>query len=1024
VGLFLLALAVRLPGLGQFLTPDEFLWADRSRNFLIGLLNPAYVCESPANHTGFAQAVGLACTLRTGHPGVTTMWTGSLGILLRYLADGAPGHLVDYALAFQTNPLDPRFIVPLRLPTVLLTSLWVAAMYWLVWRLWDDRRVALAAGLLLALDPFHAAFSRVLHHDALSTTFMTLSLLMALFYWGRGASRRWLVASGILAGLGFLSKSPALFLNPFIALIGLWALWSRRARGQALTWQDVAGTLGEGLAWFGCAAVTFVILWPAMWVIPLDTLRTVFVIGSKYASGGHAKGNYFLGSVSQDPGPLFYPVTWLLRSSPLVWLGLIAAALHWARRRTRPAGEWAGQAAGQPSPRPVAGSSNPGWLIPPLGVLLLYVLLFVAFMTWGEKKQDRYILSIFPVLNIVAAVGLVWGVRRLFSVSGRLQASRYAWLVLPLILLVQGSLVVVNYPYYLTYYNPLLGGMRSAEQWVTVGWGEGLDLAADYLNHKPDAQKLRVSAWYQSTFAPYFVGEAISYSQEKGKAMAGDYVVFYINQLQRRFPDDELFRYFETRYEPDKIIPLKGVDYVVIYPAPHIQHYVEDRVEDDQREYRGIAGLLGWDWVGAKNPNRPAVAGGASLPFRLYWEYLGKLPQEQFFFRLLGPDGRIWAEGTSQPILSEDGDPASWRQGQIITEQGQINVPAGTPPGDYRLQIGFYTQAPAVTQGELTFGLPPEEDWVQVLPAAGEVAEADLPLARRLDVPLGALRLLGTTQSEISLLPGRPWTGDVYWQAGAVPEDDYQARLSLVDGGGQTRWIWDAAPLVSFYPSTLWRVGQVVRSQLTLTPTLRTPGGDYDLLLTLLDSRGQPLDRASLGAAHVGSRPRSFDLPPDMTPVSVTFGDGIELAGFDFQSQRDPGGNPGLKRGPGEGIALPGAELQPGQPVAVTLVWRALAPVEADYTLTVQLLGADGGVYGQRDAPLMDGAAPTSTWSPGEILTDVYRLAVATDAPAGEYRILVGWYLPGTGERLPVRDSAGQPVANEFFLPATFVIRK
>jgi 4-amino-4-deoxy-L-arabinose transferase-like glycosyltransferase len=1045
VGLFLLALAVRLPGLGRFLTPDEFLWADRSRNFLIGLLNPAYVCESPTNHTGFEQAVGLACTLRTGHPGVTTMWTGSLGILLRYLADGAPGRLVDYALAFQTNPLDPRFIVPLRLPTVLLTSLWVAAMYWLVWRLLDDRRVALAAGLLLALDPFHAAFSRVIHHDALSTTFMTLSLLMALFYWGRGASRRWLVASGILAGLAFLSKSPALFLNPFIALIGFWALWNRRARGPALTWRDVAGTLGDGLAWFGCAAVTFVVLWPAMWVIPLDTLRTVFVIGSKYASGGHAKGNYFLGTVSQDPGPLFYPVTWLLRSSPLVWVGLVAAAVS-RRLGVTPQGGFAPHSAKRPrseaqgaegvapglrhttagvpiqrgqnqasSYRGIASdASGSGWLIPSLGALLLYVVLFVAFMTWGEKKQDRYILSIYPVLSIVAAVGLVWAVKRLFSGPGRLNASARQWLLVPVILLVQGTLVVANYPYYLTYYNPLLGGLRGAQRWVTIGWGEGLDLAADYLNHKPDAQNLRVSAWYQSTFAPYFAGEAISYSQEKGKAMAGDYVVFYINQLQRRFPDDELFRYFETRYTPDQVIPLKGVDYAVIYPAPHIQHYVEDQVEDNQREYQGIAGLLGWDWPGADDPNQPAVAGGAALPFRLYWEYLGKQPEEQFFFRLLGADGRVWAEGVSQPVLSEDGDPATWRQGQIITEQGQLDVPAGTPPGEYRLQIGFYTQAPAVTQGKLTFGLPPGEDRVEVLPAASEASGADLPLARRLDVQLGALRLLGTSESEMALLPDRPWTGEVYWQATAAPEDDYQARLSLVDGAGQTRWIWDAAPLVSFYPSTHWHAGEVVRSQVTLTPTPRTPGGDYDLVLTLLDSRGKPLGRASLGPAHVGGRARSFDLPPATTPASVTFGDGIELAGFDFQQPR-------LAPAPGASSART-AQLRPGEQVAVALAWRALAPVEADYTLTLQLLGPDGQIYGQRDAPPLDGAAPTSTWSPGEIVTEIHTLAVAQDAPAGEYRLLVGWYMLGTGERLPVRDGTGGAPANEFFLPVTFEV--
>ena len=122
VGVFLLALASRLPALGKFLTPDEFLWVDRSRNFLAGLLNAAYVCKSPVNHTGFEQAVGLACTLRTGHPGVTTMWTGSLGIALRYLAEGVQAPLFDFVVSLQTNPLDRGLIVWERLPTVVLVS--------------------------------------------------------------------------------------------------------------------------------------------------------------------------------------------------------------------------------------------------------------------------------------------------------------------------------------------------------------------------------------------------------------------------------------------------------------------------------------------------------------------------------------------------------------------------------------------------------------------------------------------------------------------------------------------------------------------------------------------------------------------------------------------------------------------------------------------------------------------------------------------------------------------------------------
>jgi hypothetical protein len=47
------------------------------------------------------------------------------------------------------------------------------------------------------------------------------------------------------------------------------------------------------------------------------------------------------------------------------------------------------------------------------------------------------------------------------------------------------------------------------------------------------------------------------------------------------------------------------------------------------------------------------------------------------------------------------------------------------------------------------------------------------------------------------------------------------------------------------------------------------------------------------------------------------------------------------------------------------------------------------------------GAAPTTTWLPGEIIADAYSLPLPADLPAGEYRLIVGFYNPTTGERLP-----------------------
>jgi hypothetical protein len=91
-------------------------------------------------------------------------------------------------------------------------------------------------------------------------------------------------------------------------------------------------------------------------------------------------------------------------------------------------------------------------------------------------------------------------------------------------------------PYFLTYYNPLLGGARRAVTQIPIGWGEGLEQAAQYLNQLPQAESLSVSSWYSDIFDPYFVGQQASFADDGRAQLAADYVVFYVNQIQRQKP--------------------------------------------------------------------------------------------------------------------------------------------------------------------------------------------------------------------------------------------------------------------------------------------------------------------------------------------------------------------------------------------------------------------------------------------------------------------------------------------------------
>jgi hypothetical protein len=107
------------------------------------------------------------------------------------------------------------------------------------------------------------------------------------------------------------------------------------------------------------------------------------------------------------------------------------------------------------------------------------------------------------------------------------------------------------------------------------------------------------------------------------------------------------------------------------------------------------------------------------------------------------------------------------------------------------------------------------------------------------------------------------------------------------------------------------------------------------------------------------------------------------------------------------GYHVPATTVAPGQALPVTLYWRAEATMDTNYTVFVQLLNGGGQVSAQRDFQPQAGAAPTTTWLPGEILTDAYTLSLSGDLSPGDYRLIAGMYNAASGERLPVSTPAG-----------------
>jgi 4-amino-4-deoxy-L-arabinose transferase-like glycosyltransferase len=355
---------------------------------------------------------------------------------------------------------------------------------------------ALVGFLLIAFDPFYLGLSRLLHPSGLMSTLVFLSMLAYLAYVLRG--RRWadLLFSGLSAGLAWLSESPALFLFPFILMLAVIEIGSTLVQRRRLELSVIWRYIWPFLAWGAAGLAVYFIFWPAMWLHPIETFQRVLGQASEYAQEGHTSDVFFDGRIITTDerkafteqagkflypvsylGRRFYPVNYLWRTTPVILVGLVlllpGLVFYWRRNSDRT-------------------------LIWTVLALLLFALSFTLFMSFGSKKFDRYLLPVFLPLNLAAGTGLFlgasWLAERLPGRWARLAAGS----VLGIAVLLQALLSIRTYPYYLSYYNSVMGGSRYVEQVMMVGWGEGLDQAARYLNTKPDAPDLRVLAQYRT----------------------------------------------------------------------------------------------------------------------------------------------------------------------------------------------------------------------------------------------------------------------------------------------------------------------------------------------------------------------------------------------------------------------------------------------------------------------------------------------------------------------------------------------
>jgi len=225
----------------------------------------------------------------------------------------------------------------------------------------------------------------------------------------------------------------------------------------------------------------------------------------------------------------------------------------------------------------------------------------------------------------------------------------------------------------------------------------------------------------------------------------------------------------------------------------------------------GSLALLAGDLAGAPLAR---VEVGQALDLALAWR-VGQVPPAEaiLFAGLFDEAGGRWAQTDERPLGSLY-PVAAWPSGGTVRTPLRLHVPVGTPPGTYRLELGWYrfqdgqplwlpwTRGDRLLLGQVDV-VSPGGGW-DALPAPAPAYAAGVTVGP-------GVRLLGFDAPLLSLPPGGMLALDLYWQALADGPAMAAAVLQLADGEGRMVVEVAGPPAGGLAPFAGLFAGQVVR---------------------------------------------------------------------------------------------------------------------------------------------------------------------------------------------------------------------
>ncbi len=489
---------------------DQFLWYERTESFF----------------QAFTEG-DFASTYQKYHPGVLLMYLIRAGQLTYKWITKDVSRFKDI---FYLNFPAYNFWTKFYLVTFVFVLIIISAFF--LYKISKSKLLSLGFLIILLSEPYFLGNLRNLHLDTLSSVLIACSVL--IFYAGLCTKKPWHFAlSGITTGLGLLTKSICLsiIVVNFTMII---YFFIRNAK-------DRIWLLKMFSLFFVVSLFVFILLFPAMWTAPLDTLSRVVNEGI-LKTGLEGKDNFthhIRGVPTDDPGFAFYPLVFKYRLSLFIQLSNLLFIFYLAYLFFKK---------GKRGFKNLLFKSNysyPLFLV----FLALYITGYIAIFTYSAKKTDRYITTLFPLLAVLSA-SFIYYVNKITDSKNFLRVFNVA------VGLIFTTTLIANisiHPYYFAYYNPFLGGLESArdEMYLNQG-GIGVYEMAQYLNSSDIGETDLIGATNYEEIGVFSKHKVEGFSNDKMDEY--DYVILTM-QRDRQFKQDR---------ETVKLIKIFGSDYLRI----------------------------------------------------------------------------------------------------------------------------------------------------------------------------------------------------------------------------------------------------------------------------------------------------------------------------------------------------------------------------------------------------------------------------------------------------------------------------